>query len=284
MTELNIDLMNLLIERAQDQTPGTYADIAERVKLHAHTQLNWALGAVSDECRKRGLPVLSALAFAKKTGIPSPGFFEQVAYKAYGGTDDHESMKRFWKRYLINVYVAWQDIPQYSESQMRVPTVCGEESVRAKPTSPGRVSIDEASLFAALEKSCSPEAVEAFRQIYDHAVHSGADFQWGTGAFPSVTARYVIERHRASVWSCYARAVYPTFDVNFKSIASRGISSERIHRLLSTLSTIPGVDQRYSGVESADFKKRPSLNIEEYLTKPGAMETIIQALDDLILP
>jgi hypothetical protein len=114
MSELNIDLMNVLIERAQDQTPGPYRDIGERVGLNPHTQLSGPLGAVSEECRRRGLPILSAMGFEKRTGVPSQGFFDQVAYQAYGGAEDRESKKKFWKRYLLNVYVAWHDISPYS--------------------------------------------------------------------------------------------------------------------------------------------------------------------------
>ncbi len=53
---------------------------------------------------------------------------------------------------------------------------------------------------------------------------------------------------------------------------------------MKNLSKIPGVAQRYSDVEAAEFKRRPSLIIDEYLTKQGAVETIIAALDDLIAP
>jgi hypothetical protein len=171
------------------------------------------------------------------------------------------------------------------DMEILLPTVFGEEGLRIKPSPSKPSKWDEASFFAALDSACSEQGAQAFRKIYQHAVVKGAGFYWGEGSMPSVSAFYMVDGENISVWSSYLyRNARATFDVNFGYIVSRGIALAKLQALLHTLSTISGVADRYADVATKEFKKRPSLSVDEYLTKPMAVETIIRALDDLITP
>src|SRR5207237_611526 len=61
----------------------------------------------------------------------------------------------------------------------------------------------EHALFAALEASCLPAAVEAVRRLYHIARDRGRELQWGHGDHPAVTAVYDVDGKAVGVWSCY---------------------------------------------------------------------------------
>lgn len=166
--------------------------------------------------------------------------------------------------------------------EVLLPTIYGEETVRAKPGSARRT--DESTLFSALADSAGAAGLECFRRIFDHADAKGVGFRWGEGEMPSTTAWYMVEGQKIAVWSCfvYTQHQRATFDVNFENLARREVTTAKLEALIAALETIPDVKARYSDVRSADFRKRPSLVIRDYLTKPGAVDTVLNALDGLI--
>ena len=52
--------------------------------------------------------------------------------------------------------------------------------------------------------------------------------------------------------------------------------------LAQRLKDIPGVSEKFTGLEEAAFKKRPSVLIDQVLTQLGAPEIIEQAFDELL--
>ena len=148
-------------------------------------------------------------------------------------------------------------------------------------------------LFARLEQICSPEGVQAAKQLYNFAEERGATFNpWNEGAFASATARFRSGKGRLSIF-----AIEDWFEdgkskgkfvVNFEYLARNGrVPIPLLSRLAETLRTIPGVKERYVGLEERQFRIRPSLFIDEVLTQPGAVakihiEKIQSAIDDLL--
>lgn len=166
--------------------------------------------------------------------------------------------------------------------EVLLPALYGAEAVRAKPSARSRT--DETALFSAIEEYAGSQAREAFRRIFDHAAARRSGFNWGGGQTPSATAWYVVDGQKVAVWSCYVYSQQRrvTFDINFEYLARRGVSEEKLEALITSLEKIPGVKSRYGEVRSAGFRKRPSLEIREYLTKAGAVDTVIEALDQLL--
>ena len=173
-------------------------------------------------------------------------------------------------------------IAEDSGVQILMTGVHGQERVTPNALVSGRPRTTESALFEALARDCSPPGLEAMRMIYRHAQGHGHHFYWGDGAFPSVTAWLPIGAVTAAAWSCYAYLGHPSFDVNFEWLARKGVAKDRLDALIQRLSEITGVAERLAGVAAANYLRRPSLPIDQFLTHPGAATNIIAALDALM--
>jgi len=140
----------------------------------------------------------------------------------------------------------------------------------------------EHALFAALEESCLPAAVDAVRRLYHIARDRGRELQWGHGDHPAVTAVYEVEGKPVGVWSCYTD-LKPSFVVNFEWLAPH-VPIDRLQRLADRLAELPSVPERLAGLAEAGYKRRLALAVNAVLAQPGAADVINSALTELIDP
>jgi hypothetical protein len=140
----------------------------------------------------------------------------------------------------------------------------------------------EHTLFAALEASCLPAAVEAVRRLYHIARDRGRELQWGHGDHPAVTAVYEVDGKPVGVWSCYTD-LKPSFVVNFEWLAPH-VPIERLQRLADRLAELPSVPERLAGLAEAGYKRRLALAVNAVLAQPGAADVISSALNELLDP
>ena len=140
----------------------------------------------------------------------------------------------------------------------------------------------EHALFAALEASCLPAAVEAVRRLYHIARDRGRELQWGHGDHPAVTAVYDLDGKAVGVWSCYTD-LKPSFVVNFEWLAPH-VPIERLQRLADRLAELPSVPERLAGLAEAGYKRRLALAVNAVLAQPGAADVINAALGELLDP
>lgn len=139
---------------------------------------------------------------------------------------------------------------------------------------------DETRLFASLVRACTPEGLQAARQLFDFARQRGAAFAWGTGPLPSVSARFFAGAKPLTVFTLYEwPAGNASFAINFEYLVD-SVPSQMLGHLAEQLRKIPGIADRYAGLEQANFKKRPALSVDHILTQPGVVETIEEALDN----
>ncbi len=149
------------------------------------------------------------------------------------------------------------------------------------PTSPVGTQ-GEHSLFAALEESCLPAAVDAVRRLYHIARDRGRELQWGHGDHPAVTAVYEVDGKPVGVWSCYTD-LKPSFVVNFEWLAPH-VPVDRLQRLADRLAELPSVPERLAGLAEAGYKRRLALAVNAVLAQPGAADVINSALNELLDP
>lgn len=149
------------------------------------------------------------------------------------------------------------------------------------PTSPVGTQ-GEHSLFAALEESCLPAAVDAVRRLYHIARDRGRELQWGHGDHPAVTAVYEVDGKPVGVWSCYTD-LKPSFVVNFEWLAPH-VPVDRLQRLADRLAELPSVPERLAGLAEAGYKRRLALAVNAVLAQPGAADVINSALTELLDP
>jgi len=140
----------------------------------------------------------------------------------------------------------------------------------------------EHALFAALEESCLPAAVDAVRRLYHIARDRGRELQWGHGDHPAVTAVYEVDGKPVGVWSCYTD-LKPSFVVNFEWLAPH-VPIDRLQRLADRLAELPSVPERLAGLAEAGYKRRLALAVNAVLAQPGAADVINSALTELIDP
>ena len=140
----------------------------------------------------------------------------------------------------------------------------------------------EHALFAALEASCLPAAVDAVRRLYHIARDRGRELQWGHGDHPAVTAVYDVDGKAVGVWSCYTD-LKPSFVVNFEWLAPH-VPIERLQRLADRLAELPSVPERLAGLAEAGYKRRLALAVNAVLAQPGAADIISSALTELLDP
>jgi len=140
----------------------------------------------------------------------------------------------------------------------------------------------EHALFAALEASCLPAAVDAVRRLYHIARDRGRELQWGHGDHPAVTAVYDLDGKAVGVWSCYTD-LKPSFVVNFEWLAPH-VPIERLQRLADRLAELPSVPERLAGLAEAGYKRRLALAVNAVLAQPGAADVISSALTELLDP
>ena len=179
------------------------------------------------------------------------------------------------------------EVRQYVGQQLRtlVPRVVGltaaAQQRRQTTAARNRHNWDEAAVFAALEQSCTPEGVVAVRKLFDFVRTRGVGFSWGHGAYPSVSARFLVNGKPVSVWTCYASVNTPTLEVAFRNM--RGpVPTALLQRLAGRLRQLPGVGPRIAGLEQADFRKGPNLPVDQVLAQPGFVEGFEAALTELL--
>ena len=107
-----------------------------------------------------------------------------------------------------------------------------------------------------------------------------------TGPYASVTVRFLIRGKAASTFTLeeWMEHIKPQVNlrVNFEFLLGKGISLEVLSRLAESLRTIQGVKERYDGLEAAHFLKRPALPVDQILTQPGAVDSILEAFKALL--
>ena len=155
--------------------------------------------------------------------------------------------------------------------------------VRPRPSAAAPVGGQgEHALFAALEASCLPAAVDAVRRLYHIARDRGRELQWGHGDHPAVTAVYEVDGKAVGVWSCYTD-LKPSFVVNFEWLAPH-VPMDRLQRLADRLAELPSVPERLAGLAEAGYKRRLALAVNAVLAQPGAADVINSALTELLDP
>ena len=140
----------------------------------------------------------------------------------------------------------------------------------------------EHALFAALEASCLPAAVDAVRRLYHIARDRGRELQWGHGEHPAVTAVYEVDGKAVGLWSCYTD-LKPSFVINFEWLAPH-VEIERLQRLADRLAELPSVPERLAGLAEAGYKRRLALAVNAVLAQPGAADVINTAFTELLTP
>lgn len=153
-----------------------------------------------------------------------------------------------------------------------------------------KVALDEVSppisaafFFSELAKLCSPKSVTATKQVFDFLKQRAVEVRWGRGSSASVNVRLNVHGRRASVLGLYA---WPgskgLLTVNFGYMADAGVPVGVLRRFAERLSAIPEFQKPISTLEKAGYRKFPSIQIDPVLARPGVVETIQNALDEII--
>lgn len=165
--------------------------------------------------------------------------------------------------------------------EILVPATYGLESTEGKDTGTQKRKWDESTVLGALERCCTSEGYHAANTLYEFAKQRGAGVNFGYGVLPSATIRLPVGGKPVSVLSFYewplGRGVVA---INFEYLLGYA-DTDALTRLADQLRTIPEAAQYLQGLETAGFKRRPGLPINEVLAQPGAVMTIENAITEL---
>jgi hypothetical protein len=121
--------------------------------------------------------------------------------------------------------------------------------------------------------------VAAVRQIYNVAVASGRELQWGQGEHPAVTAVFDVGGRPVGVWSCYTD-LKPSFVINFEWLVPH-VTTDALERVAAGLGQLQSVPERLAGLSEANYRRRLALAVNAVLAQPNAAEVISGALAEL---
>ncbi len=155
-----------------------------------------------------------------------------------------------------------------------LPLTYGQESAGEKQTSRRRTWSVEAYFERLREYGQAPQSF--LQAIADFSRENGAVLEGGTGASPSLNARFHIGGEQKTVWSSYFQKSGPSFDLNFEYLR-QSIPSDALSECAQIMRSIEHVGPRYASLKP-DFGSRPSLPIDPILTQPGATESVKRAL------
>lgn len=118
---MDLTIMAYLIPLAQKKGAGSisYQELCDKCKFPLQMQnpkhiqiLSEALCRISESEHKNGRPLLSAIVFDKKKGLPGNGFFTMAAnLKMYNGGNENDLKKiAFFSQERDAVYDFWQNL------------------------------------------------------------------------------------------------------------------------------------------------------------------------------
>ncbi len=143
--------------------------------------------------------------------------------------------------------------------------------------------IDQAYFFRELAKLCSTKSVAAAKELINSLSEWASDVRWGRGASASVNFRFDVAGTKPSVLGLYA---WPgskgLLTVNFGFMADARVPADVLRRFAQRLSAIPEFQNLLPALERARYKKFPSIRIDPVLARPGVIETIQAALDEIV--
>ncbi|GIH71538.1 MGMT family protein [Sphaerimonospora thailandensis] len=142
---------------------------------------------------------------------------------------------------------------------------------------------DEDSLLHAIQHYCPPDVAETLLAVYRHAERhpSFRGYYFGTGEYPSATARFSLGTDEAAVWSIYTGASQSVLSINFQWMHNRGASPERLHQLAEALAVFPEWARMRGQLVAANYARRPSLT-PAALARHDAAELITSAINILL--
>lgn len=269
-----VDLTSLTIEHIMPQTLSpewrmALGDTAEEV----HGRLTHVLGNLTLTGYN---PELSNSPFEQKRQLLAQSNLEMnkeiAAEVEWTATQIEERGKQLAER-VVNIWPG--------PTNVFAPTVPSAGDVGGQTAPPAR-NWDKESIFVALASYGSDSGLQATQRLYDFAESRGAKFYYNSGPWPAVTAQVQYGNKWVSAFGIYPYAEgRSSIAINFQYLADH-IPAQTLAQLAQRLRTIPGVAARYVGLEEAQFRKRPSLSIEEILAQPGAVEIVETALDELM--
>ncbi|MCL2788651.1 MAG: hypothetical protein FWD59_09230 [Micrococcales bacterium] len=179
----------------------------------------------------------------------------------------------------IRVLALELDYRADDDVEILVPKLYGQESATRKTRSSARGIWDEESFFGALAQEC-PEGEPVIRRLYDHAVDGGGDISWGGGVRPSLTVSLTVGTVRAAVWRCRTDSP-PRWVLLFDWMQRRGVSPERMQRLVNRLGEIPGVADELKGAEASGWRTRSRIPVS-FLATPEAGDRVVFAIEEFL--
>ncbi|MEV0225388.1 hypothetical protein [Streptomyces sp. NPDC050704] len=181
------------------------------------------------------------------------------------------------------------ELSQYrGEGQLRVlvPRVHGEVATAAKSSSARRSSkpaTTRAEMDAALQERFDEQACRAIGKLLDHAAARGR-LQGGTGNYPSMSLHYSVDAGErplpVGTVSLYNEG-RNCLAFNVGSI-SRRIGVDATAAFAELLPDVGGLGKMLEEEKAKGFTGWKEISLEDVLARPGALDTILAAIEQFV--
>lgn len=169
-----------------------------------------------------------------------------------------------------------------------VPRVVGRTTAAAakKEVGGGRVW-DLESFLAAADERCSPPEVALIRRLLDHAEERGVRVTWGRGATPGVSGWYQLGARPTATWVLNlndARSTTRAYLTFYLADVSRHAPDDRVPLAADALERIPPVAPKIAAARESEWRKYPSVYLQDVAGQEELTSAIFVALDVLAGP
>ena len=168
------------------------------------------------------------------------------------------------------------------EVEMLIPVVYGEEAAATKRAE-RRHTWTEEEFWEHADDVSTPDSLAAIRALHDWAIQEGGSLYWGNGKLhPSMTAWVQVDGTESPIWSCYLADNDATLlGLNFDWLRTR-TTEERMANLAEGLRSVPEAKALLEDLEEREYRRRPSLRVAGVLTRPEALEGLLEAYATLV--
>jgi hypothetical protein len=141
----------------------------------------------------------------------------------------------------------------------------------------------KAAFFESLAGLCSPESLEGAKRLVDAAQARALELRPGGRVIPTINIRFEVLGVEVTVlWLSAWPGSNRLLGIYFGNLIDKGVSLEVVRGFAERLSPVSEIRELLPKLEAAGYRKWPHLQVDPVLGRPGAVETIVEALDELL--
>jgi hypothetical protein len=179
------------------------------------------------------------------------------------------------------------ELRQYVNGQhvVYVPRVVGATATAMTVKGVTQTTVwDRDSFLAAAAGRCAEQQMALIRRLFDDAESRGGALKWGRGATPGVNAYFDCAGQPTPVWYLNANDershTRAYLQLALADLVGR-LGPVRVDEAAGLLETIPALKTKIADARANDWRKYPSVYLDQVATDQAAITTLFEAIGRL---